>query len=248
MNLIFGSERSIVSEIPGTTRDLVEEEFIYYDKKLILVDTAGIRRKTKIKEKVEYVSIKKSMEAMDRADIVILLLDSIESITDQDKKLLGLALDKYHKGLIIAVNKWDLIRDEVKKSEYIDRIRFLLRAAHFIPVIPISVKENYNIRELFKAIYAMEDRLLTKINTKELTDYLREQIKERPLYSKEGEFKIFYASQIGYKPPVFKITVNHKELITESYVKFLQNTIRSKFKLDGIPIQIDLVERKRPKK
>ncbi len=247
LNLILGHERSIVSPIPGTTRDAIEEPFSFLGKKAILIDTAGMRRKSKIDEKLEYVSTKRAIQAIEKSHVVLLLLDSQEGITDQDKKLVHLAV-KRGKGILIGMNKWDLVQDEVDKEEYLSRTRFLLRVAPFVPIVEISVKNNYNIQPFLKKAFSISESYQKKVSTHQLTEFLRDQIKEKPLFTKEGEFKIYYAIQKEIAPPKFQIHVNYEEVLNEAYIKFLNKSIRDYFQFEGIPMSLEIKNRERKKK
>jgi len=243
----LGHERSIVSPIPGTTRDAIEEPFSFLGKKAILIDTAGMRRKSKIDEKLEYVSTKRAIQAIEKSHVVLLLLDSQEGITDQDKKLVHLAV-KRGKGILIGMNKWDLVQDEVDKEEYLSRTRFLLRVAPFVPIVEISVKNNYNIQPFLKKAFSISESYQKKVSTHQLTEFLRDQIKEKPLFTKEGEFKIYYAIQKEIAPPKFQIHVNYEEVLNEAYIKFLNKSIRDYFQFEGIPMSLEIKNRERKNK
>ncbi|OHD12573.1 MAG: ribosome biogenesis GTPase Der [Spirochaetes bacterium GWB1_36_13] len=247
LNLLADKTRSIVSPIPGTTLDVIEETIVFEDTTIILKDTAGVRRKTKVKEKLEYVSVKRTIQAIEQSDIVLLIVDAETGITDQDKKIAALITERY-KGLIIGINKWDLIEKQVDKTEFLDRMRYLLRVASFVPIIEISVSKKYNIERFMKKALSVYRNFNKKVSTPDLVEHLRAQIKEKPLFNKEGNFKIFYAVQTGVKPPSFQIFVNHKELLNDSYMRFLQKSIREKFNFDGIPFKLEAKNRERKEK
>ncbi len=246
LNLMLNKERSIVSDIPGTTRDVIEEVFTYKNYKMKIIDTAGVRRKSKISEKLEYVSTKKSMDTIGRSDIVFLLVDATEGVTEQDKRLADMAI-KNHKILVIGINKWDLVPEE-QQEKNIERIEYALRIAHFIPFIPISVKSKFNIDLFLNKALSLFSQYTIKLTTNSLTTLFRQQIRIKPLFSKHGELKVFYVNQMGIKPPIFNVIVNNKKLITPAYERFFHNIIRKKFNLNGIPLIIDIKNRNRTKK
>lgn len=243
MNFLLEKDRAIVSPIPGTTMDVIEEEYSFMEKKIVLMDTAGVRRKSKINQKVEYVSVKRSIEAIERCDVAILLIDAKEGVTEQDKKIAGLVLEK-GKGLVIGLNKWDLIENEVNKKEFLERMRFLLNMGEYIPMIEISVKTGYQIERLMRKALSIYRNYSKKIATHDLTEFLRQETTVSPLFLKQGNLKIFYVSQKETKPPRFYVSVNHKEFLKENYIRFLQNAIRKRFNFEGVPLLIDIKERK----
>lgn len=247
LNQVLGKERSIVSDIPGTTRDAIEEKFGFYGRKIKLIDTAGIRRKARVKEKLEYISFKRSLESIERSDIVLLLVDAVDGVTEQDKKLANLVLTRF-KGLMVGVNKWDLMKGEVDEKAYLEKLRFQLRIAAFVPIIPLSVKDKWNIKKFMQEAVKIFDRFNQKQPTNTLTELFRDAVAQKPLFTKQGELKVFYASQQSTHPPHFTIVVNHKELLTEAYLRFFHNTLREKFNYSGIPLMIEIKNRKRSEK
>lgn len=247
LNLVLGEDRSIVSDIPGTTRDVVEEFFEHRRQKIRILDTAGVRRRARIKEKIEYVSVKKSLSAIKGSDIVLLLLDAQEGITEQDKRLVKITLE-HLKGLIIGINKWDLVAEDVDKEEYIDQIRFHLSIAKYVPVMELSVKKNYNVSPFLNKALKIYDNYKRKISTNELTEFLRETIALKPLFSKHGDLKIYYSTQSQSKPPVFEIFVNNPTLIHNAYHRFLQHSVRDYFGFEGVPLKLNIHSRRKKEK
>lgn len=246
LNAILGYERSIVSEIPGTTRDAVDDIFSYNGRVIRLVDTAGIRRKAKIKDNIEYYSLTRTIKAVERSDVAIQLLDATSPISHQDKTITEMVVSK-GVGIVIAYNKWDLV--SVKKEEnyfLMDRYRKLFLneypAYSFIPVEFVSAKEKYKIPRLLNtAIKVYEDRKF-RIPTSTLNEWLQKNVKESNVNYPVSKLKVYYATQVETSPPHFVFFVNNKEYLRQDYERFIENKIRTAFEFTGTPIKISFRE------
>lgn len=236
-NRLVGSERTIVSDVAGTTRDAIDTSFEYDEDKYVIIDTAGIRRKSKIEESLEYYSVLRAMKAITRADVCIMMLDAIEGLTDQDKRIAGLAHEE-KKPLIICVNKWDLVE---KNNKTLKDFEALLRAdlpfLSYAPIIFISAftgQRVLKILEMSKHIFSEYNK---RIGTGLLNSVLRDAITSNEPPTRKGrQVKINYATQISAGPPIFAIFCNHPELLHFSYVRYLENRFREAFGFDGCPI------------
>ncbi|MEJ6950593.1 ribosome biogenesis GTPase Der [Natronospora cellulosivora (SeqCode)] len=245
VNYISGKERVIVSDIPGTTRDaidtLVEKEGIKYN----LIDTAGLRRKSKVKESIEYYSVIRTIRAVDRADAVLMLIDATEGVTSQDKKIVGYAHDN-GKAIVLAVNKWDLIDKDTKTmDEYKDDIYREMKFLNYAPITFISALTGERVDEALKLLEYVIDQNSLRIKTGLLNEVLEEAIalREPPGY-RGKRFKLYYATQVDIKPPSFLFFVNNPKLLHFSYQRYLENSLRKAFGFIGTSINIDMKQRK----
>lgn len=244
LNKILGYERSIVTDVPGTTRDAIEERVQYGDKELVLVDTAGIRRKSKIETKgIEYASIQRSINSVKKSDIVLLLIDSIENITQQDKKIANIATSN-GKSLILVINKWDLIDKEEKTfKEYKDWVRFRFSVASYVPIINISAKTGFGLKKLFKLIDIINSEYRKRIDTSTINKWLEIVTENYSISGKKGTLNIYYGTQVSSSPPNFVFFVNRSDIITKSYEKYLINNLREAFGFSGVPLRINFRKR-----
>lgn len=237
LNKLIGEERSLVSDIPGTTRDAIQEEIDYMGFQFKFLDTAGMRRKAKVTEDIEYYSVNRAVKSIEEADVVIHLIDSLEHISEQDKKIMGIAMDR-GKGIIIAVNKWDLIEDEANFREYMDKIRFKFAVAKYVPVMSISAKTGLRVKKLLKEVIEIYKQYSMRIDTNELNEVLiRAQQRYAPP-SRKGRLKIYYGTQVAASPPKFLLFINRRELMTKNYKDYLTNQLRAAFGFEGVPIFI----------
>ena len=244
INKILGENRTIVSDIAGTTRDAIDSEFENERGKYILIDTAGIRRKSKVKESIEKFSIMRTLLAIERADVCLMMIDATEGVTDQDAKIVGEAHEA-GKGIIIVVNKWDEYEKETGtlekyKKEIYNRLSYL----SYAPIIFISAKTGQRVSKLFDMINHVNEQNSMRVSTSVLNQVINEAIAiVQPPTDKGKRLKIFYGTQASTKPPTFVIFVNDKELFHFSYERYLVNQIRKEFGLEGTPVRIIVREK-----
>ena len=245
INKILGENRAIVSDIAGTTRDAIDTEFENEKGKYVLIDTAGIRRKSKVKESIEKFSIMRTLLAIERADVCLMMIDALEGITDQDAKIAGEAHEA-GKGVIIVVNKWDAFEKETGtlekyKKEIYDQLKYL----SYAPIIFVSAKTGQRVNKLFDLINHVAEQNAMRISTSVLNQVINEAIAiVQPPTDKGKRLKIFYGTQASTKPPTFVIFVNSKELFHFSYERYLVNQIRKEFGLEGTPVRIIVREKR----
>ncbi|MCL2480467.1 MAG: ribosome biogenesis GTPase Der [Spirochaetaceae bacterium] len=243
-NKLTGTEQSIVSDIPGTTRDIVEGEFVYGNTKFKIMDTAGIRRKNKVSENVEYYSVNRAIKAIDDCDLVFMLIDAEEGLSDQDKKIANQVVKK-GKGIIIVLNKWDKVKNVPNVIAAMeDRIRFLFPVLDFAPIIPVSALNDTKFDELLKMAIKVNRQLETQVSTPNINKAVKEWVDDYPPPSLHGKvrFKIRYMTQAGVKPCQFLVFVNRRKDFPASYIKYIKNKIRKKFGLVFIPFEIIIKE------
>jgi len=244
VNRILGEERLIVSDIAGTTRDAIDSNFENEFGKYTFIDTAGVRRKSKIKENIEKFSIMRTLFAIERSDVCLLMIDGTEGVTDQDAKIAGEAHEA-GKGVIIVVNKWDDVEKdnnttEIYKKEIYDKLSYL----NYAPIIFISAKTGQRVNKLFELINQVAANNAMRMNTSVINQVLNEAIAlVQPPTDKGKRLKIFYMTQASTKPPTFVVFVNDKELFHFSYERYLINQLRKEFGLQGTPIRIIVREK-----
>jgi len=239
VNKLLGSDRSIVSEISGTTRDSIDSHLDYEERKIILVDTAGLRRKSKIRENVEFYSIMRTERAVRECDIAIMMIDGSEDLDSQDIKVLKLA-EELNKGLLLLVNKWDLVEKETNTARDMERqIKERLQTLSYIPVLFVSALSGQRVHKVLDAAMAVADERLKKISTSELNKFLELAVMEHHPPSFRGNYvKIKYATQIRTAPPVFVFFCNHPDGVIESYSRYLQKKLRDTFGFEGVPLNL----------
>ena len=239
INKILGENRTIVSNIAGTTRDAIDTEYENEYGKYVLIDTAGVRKKSKIKESIEKFSIMRTLLAIERADVCLMMIDATEGVTDQDAKIAGEAHEA-GKGIIIVVNKWDEYEKETGTLEkYKKEIYAKLSYLSYAPVIFISAKTGQRVDKLFNMINNVAEQNAMRISTAMLNQVINEAIAiVQPPTDKGKRLKILYGTQVSTKPPTFVIFVNNKELFHFSYERYLVNQIRKEFGLEGTPIRM----------
>lgn len=249
INKLLGEKRLIVSDIAGTTRDAVDTSVIYNGKKYIFIDTAGLRRKNKIKEELERYSIIRAVSAVERADVVLLVIDAIEGVTEQDAKIAGIAHDR-GKGIIIAVNKWDAIEKNDKTSkEYEEKIRRILSFMPYAEIIFISAVTGQRLTKIYNLVEIVIENSTLRIQTGVLNEIIMEAAAmNQPPSDKGKRLRIFYAAQVAVKPPTFVIFVNDKKLMHFSYLRYLENRIREAFGFYGTSLRFFIRERKKDRK
>ncbi len=237
INAILNEDRAIVSNIAGTTRDAIDTRFTYEKNDYIIIDTAGMRKKGKIYEEVEKYSLIRSLKAIDRSDVCVLVIDASEGIIEHDKHIASYALDA-GKALVIAVNKWDLIDDkDIQMKKWIKDIRANFQFAPYASIVFLSAKTKARIHTLMPEVLKAYESANREIKTSLLNDVIREAvlIHEPPSY-KGKRLKIYFVHQSGIKPPKFEFSVNNKKLIHFSYERYLENQIRENFDFTGTPI------------
>ena len=244
LNRILGQERSIVSNIAGTTRDAIDSEFSNEFGDYVLIDTAGIRKKSKVNESIEKFSIMRTLLAIDRADVCLVLIDAIEGVSDQDAKILGEAHER-GKGIIIVVNKWDEItKDDKTMNEFKANIYNKLAYATYAPIIFISAKTGQRVHKLFELINDVNKQNSLRVATSVVNEVINEAIAVvQPPSDKGKRLKIFYGTQASTRPPTFVIFCNNKELFHFSYQRYMINCFRNNFGLNGTPVRLIIREK-----
>ena len=245
VNKLLGENRVIVSDIAGTTRDAIDTKITWQDRDYIFIDTAGLRRKSKVKEELERYSVIRTVTAVERADVVLVLIDAQEGITEQDAKIAGIAHER-GKGVIVAVNKWDAIeKDDKTIYKYTNKIREVLSFMPYAEILFISAKTGLRISRMFEAIDMVIENQTLRIQTGVLNEILTEAVAmQQPPSDKGKRLKIFYMTQVAVKPPTFVIFVNSKELMHFSYTRYLENKIRDAFGFRGTSLKFIVRERK----
>jgi len=244
INCILGEERVIVSDIPGTTRDAIDTLVERNGKLYNFIDTAGIRKKSRIEEDIERYSVIRSFMAVDRADVCLIMIDANDGVTEQDTKIAGYAHEQ-GKASIITVNKWDMIEKETgtlekMRKEILQELDFM----NYAPVVFISAKTGQRVERLFELVDYVYDQASFRVQTGMLNDVLNEAMAMvQPPSDKGKRLKIYYMTQTGIKPPRFVLFVNDKELMHFSYERYIINTLRSNFGFEGTPIQLMLKEK-----
>lgn len=244
VNRLLGEERVIVSDIAGTTRDAVDTSVKYNGREYVFIDTAGLRRKAKVHENLERYSIVRTVGAVERADVCVIVIDAVEGISEQDAKIAGIAHNE-GKGLIIAVNKWDAVeKDNSSVNKYTEDIRNVLSFTPYAEIIFISAVTGQRLTKLYEAVDKVIENQNIRIGTGVLNEIVSEAVSlQQPPTDKGRRLKIFYATQVSVKPPTFVIFVNDKKLMHYSYVRYLENKIREAFGFSGTPLRFIIRER-----
>ncbi|HEO98107.1 MAG: ribosome biogenesis GTPase Der [Campylobacterales bacterium] len=241
LNALVGEERTIVSDVAGTTIDPVDESIEYNEYKITFVDTAGIRRRGKILG-IEKYALDRTEEMLEKADIALLLIDATAGVTELDERIAGL-IEKFKLGSLIVINKWD-VREEKSYEEAIDDIRDELKFLHYAPIITVSAKTGQRVQKILEQIVAIYERYKQRIPTSKLNDVLREAISRHHIPSHHGAVvKIKFATQYETKPPKIALIVNHPNFLHFSYKRYLANFIRSKFDFEGVPLELETRKR-----
>lgn len=238
VNALLKSERCIVTEIPGTTRDAVNSLLVYNGIEFELIDTAGLRKKAKVKENIEFYSNVRTDRALRECDVAIIILDAMQGFEEQDKRILREAA-RFNKGIIIVFNKWDLVPDKETNTfkEFQEYIYQQIPTMHYIPIITASAATGQRVEKILDLARKILAERNKKINTNELNTYMAKVINERPLPVKRGkQLKIQYATQVKQAPPVFKFFMNNPEELPSNYRRFIENKLREKYDFTGIPI------------
>ena len=245
INRLLGQNRVIVSDIAGTTRDAIDTEIVHDGREYIFIDTAGLRRKNKIKEELERYSIIRTVTAVERADVVLMVIDAAEGVTEQDAKIAGIAHDR-GKGVIIVVNKWDAIeKNDRTMREYEARIRQVLSFMPYAEIMYVSAVTGQRLNKLYDMIDMVIANQTLRIATGVLNEIMTEAVAmQQPPSDKGKRLKLYYITQVSVKPPTFVIFVNDKELMHFSYTRYLENKIREAFGFRGTSLRFFIRERK----
>ncbi|MBN2279374.1 MAG: ribosome biogenesis GTPase Der [Candidatus Marinimicrobia bacterium] len=238
-NCLLGKEQAIVTDIPGTTRDSIDTKIKYYGEDIVLIDTAGLRKKAKVKDNVEFFSTVRSNRAISRANVCVLVIDSTLGFQNQDVTICN-AILKERKGLIIVMNKWDLVeKDTNTMKEYTEEIILKDRQLQYYPILFTSAKNNRRVFDIISKAKEVHETFMAKISTKELNDVMLPIIQKTPPPANYGKYiQIKYVAQIRNNPPLFAFYCNHPKFLLEDYKRFLENQLRKHFQFIGVPIGI----------
>lgn len=245
INRILGEKRLIVSSIAGTTRDAVDTEVKWQGHEYVFIDTAGLRRKSKVKEELERYSIIRTVTAVERADVVVIMIDATEGVTEQDAKIAGIAHDR-GKGIVIAVNKWDAVeKDDKTIYKYTQDVRKVLSYMPYAEIVFISAETGQRVPKLFETIDMVIQNQTLRVATGVLNEIMAEAVAlQQPPTDKGKRLKLYYITQVSVKPPTFVVFVNDRELMHFSYTRYLENKIRDTFGFKGTSLKFIIRERK----
>lgn len=245
INKLIGENRVIVSDVAGTTRDAIDTEVVHNGQEYVFIDTAGVRRKKKIKEELEKFMIFRTVAAVERADIVVVVIDATEGVTEQDAKIAGIAHER-GKGVIIAVNKWDAVeKDDKTIYKYTNEIRNTLAYMPYAELLFISAKTGQRLNKLYDLIDVVINNHTLRIQTGVLNEIMTEAVAlQQPPTDKGKRLRLYYITQVAVKPPTFVIFVNSKEMMHFSYTRYIENRIRDAFGFRGTPLKFIIRERK----
>jgi len=240
LNTLVGFDRAIVSDVPGTTRDVLESSFTYKDVEVTILDTAGIRRKKSIQEAIEYYSVSRAISSVKRADVVLLLIDSQEGVTDQDKKIAD-QIVKRGRGVIIVLSKWDItgkVGNALNAAQ--DRTRFVFPQLDFAPIVPISALKGTGMPKLLDTAIGVREQLRRRVSVRDLNEFLRTLIEHHaPPYGKK-RYRAKYLAQTSVDPLKFALYVNKVRGFPASWVSYLTNNLRREFQMDSVPISVEI--------
>jgi GTPase len=241
VNALLQEDRHIVTEIPGTTRDPIDAVLKYYGEELLLIDTAGLRRKSRVKESVELFSTVRTVKSIERCDVAVILLDAQQGLEHQDLHIVETAVEK-RKPIVIAVNKWDLIEKDQHTAAVFERaLRERLRLYDYLPIVFVSALEKQRIYKLLEIAKQVDAEGRKRITTSKLNAVMEEEMAAHPPHSRSGrEIKIKFVTQVKTQPPVFAFFCNDPRLIEDQYVRFLENQLRAHFGFTGVPLVISL--------
>lgn len=245
INKLLGEQRVIVSDIAGTTRDAIDTQIVHDGKEYVFIDTAGLRRKNKIKEELERYSIIRAVTAVERADVVLVVIDAVTGVTEQDAKIAGIAHER-GKGVIIVVNKWDAIeKDDKTMRKYEDEVRRVLSYMPYAQIMYVSAVTGQRLTKLYDMIDMVIENQTLRVATGVLNEIVMEAVAmQQPPSDKGKRLKIYYTTQVSVKPPSFVVFVNDRELMHFSYVRYLENKIREAFGFRGTSLKFFIRERK----
>lgn len=238
INALIGENRVIVSDIAGTTRDSIDTPFVWKGEEYVLIDTAGIRRKSKVTEDIERYSVIRAIAAIERCDVCILMLDAQEGVTEQDKKIAGVAHEA-GKGIVVAVNKWDLIeKDTNTMNKFQKDIKEELSFMSYAPSVFISVLQKQRLMQVMETAKYVSEKRAMRVSTGQLNSLISDaMMMKQPPSDKGKRLKIYYVTQVGVKPPLFSFKINNRELMHFSYARYLENKIREGFGFEGTSIK-----------
>lgn len=244
-NAILGQNRVIVSEIEGTTRDAIDTKFVRDDKNYVVIDTAGLKKRGRIYEAIDKYAALRALAAIDRSEIVMLVIDAKQGITEQDKHVVGYAME-LDKAIILVVNKWDLIpRSQTAMSEFTKEVRKQFKFLEYAPIVFVSAKDKARIDSIFKALDIVNEAYGRRIQTSVLNEIIQDaQVMNPAPFFEGGRLKIFFANQVDVRPPTFVLFVNQPKHAHFSYMRYIENRLRESFSFDGTPIKIVLRARK----
>ncbi len=249
INKLLGENRLIVSDIAGTTRDAVDTEITRNGKEYVFIDTAGLRRKNKVKEALEHFMVVRTVGAVERADVVVLMIDALEGVTEQDAKIAGIAHDR-GKAVIIAVNKWDALeKDDKTIYRVTEKVRTTLSYMPYAEIVFVSAKTGQRLEKLFDIIDIVSENHAMRVGTGVLNEIMAEAVAlQQPPSDKGKRLRLYYITQVSVKPPTFVIFVNDKELMHFSYTRYIENQIRETFGFRGTPLRFIIRERSEKEK
>ena len=245
INKLLGEDRVIVSDVAGTTRDAIDTDIVHDGREYVFIDTAGLRRKNKIKEEIERYSIIRTVTAVERADVVLVVIDAVEGVTEQDAKIAGIAHER-GKGIIVVVNKWDAIeKNDKTMREYEKEVRRVLSFMPYAEIMYVSAKSGQRLPKLYDMIDMVIANQTLRVATGVLNEIMSEAVAmQQPPSDKGKRLKLYYITQVSVKPPTFVIFVNDKELMHFSYTRYLENKIREAFGFKGTSLRFFIRERK----
>ncbi len=238
LNALLNDERAIVTDIPGTTRDSINSHLNYNNKDYILVDTAGLRKRAKVKENVEFYSNVRTDRALRDCDVAVLILDAMRGFEEQDKRVIREA-ERFNKGLVIALNKWDIVpeKDTNTVREFEEYIYATVPQLYYVPIITISALHKQRVHKVIDVAEQVIQERKKTISTSDFNDFLEQMLGEKPLPMKRGQqLRITYATQVKSNPPVFKFFMNSPHELPPNYRKYIENKIRERFGFIGVPI------------
>jgi len=245
VNLLCGKTRQIVTEIPGTTRDSIDTEIVAEGEKYVLIDTAGLRRKSKVKENVEFYTTLRTLRSVERCDVVVVLIEANEGLLHQDIQILE-HVHEFRKAILIAVNKWDLIEDKETNTvrDYEDSVKGKIPTFSYIPMIFISALTGQRGVNVLKLCKQIDERQNRRVKTSELNRFIEETVnRQHPAAVKGKHIKFFYATQTDVKPPTFVLFCNYPKLLQKQYLKYIENRLRETYDLEGVPIRLKVKAR-----
>ncbi len=250
LNRLLGEDRAIVSDVAGTTRDAIDTRIRWHGEDVTLIDTAGIRRRGRIEQGVEKYSVLRAMQAIERCDVALLVIDAVAGITEQDEHIAGYVLDE-HKGLVIIINKWDAVeKDSHTMDEFMQSVQDRLQFVSYAPTIFISAESGQRIHQVLETAWKVWESRYTRIPTAELNEILRDAVRRhQPPVKGTRRLKLYFATQVKTAPPLFLFHVNDKDLVHFTYKRYLENRIREKHPFEGTPIRLSFRQSKnRPRK
>lgn len=244
VNALLKTDRSIVTEIAGTTRDTIHTEFTYNGKTYMLMDTAGLRRRTKVKENIEFYSTIRTMRSLMECDVAVLLIDAEQGFESQDMRVLAEA-ERFNKGIVIAVNKWDLIDKETNTfRDYVAEIYNRIKMMQYVPVVSISAMNKKRIYDVIELADKVIENRKRKVSTANLNKFIEKMKQERPLPFVRGhQLKLNYATQVKHNPPVFAFFMNKPKELPVNYRRFIENKLREEYDFEGVPITMVFKEK-----